>query len=543
MKKVFHILWLLLTALPCLAQQGIPVLPLEVERLPDMLEPRYSHALLWVNGELVAIGGHTTGFVPSQTAEYFRDGRWHRTEDPLYPHDGGFALPLSDGRILVGAGFAQPFGIGQTWGMEWYDPSDHSFSPAGILSRKRAFASALELPDGKIMVTGNHYDGDSIEVLDQDARPLYTQTVTEPRRNPLLLQTSDGDVVIEGEHADGTGWNAFCDLLNGAAQPSTLEAEWTLNCNTFPFEPERFAIAPATYLFPTCRKGEIQPSAFVVFRDGRFSLLETDYAIPQLSERGDTLSWMNSAFVTDRTARCSYIPGSDEKGYLYLLRIDYNPALDGGKARLSLLCTPQPLPIRYTETWTRLLPLGRIAMTGGIFHSNFEPTAAAWILHPTGTRPAPDTGHFPWWPVVVIGVLLAALVALLLTRRVSPSPAETPSPEQLEESRMDQIIHKLEQEKMYLRKGLTITDFAAELHTNKTYISYLLNRRCGKSFSDFLNGYRVEHAKRLMREQPQLNLAEVADASGFADESSFYRNFKKATGLTPAAWRKTEKNQ
>lgn len=46
-----------------------------------------------------------------------------------------------------------------------------------------------------------------------------------------------------------------------------------------------------------------------------------------------------------------------------------------------------------------------------------------------------------------------------------------------------------------------------------------------------------------MREQPQLNLAEVADASGFADESSFYRNFKKATGLTPAAWRKTEKNQ
>ena len=41
-------------------------------------------------------GGHTDGFKPMETLEYYRDGVWH--EVPMhYSHDNGFALPLPEG--------------------------------------------------------------------------------------------------------------------------------------------------------------------------------------------------------------------------------------------------------------------------------------------------------------------------------------------------------------------------------------------------------------------------------------------------------------
>ena len=49
-------------------------IPMAVERLPDMNVPRNVHIAAFVNGELTVIGGHTTGFIPTNTAEYYRDG-------------------------------------------------------------------------------------------------------------------------------------------------------------------------------------------------------------------------------------------------------------------------------------------------------------------------------------------------------------------------------------------------------------------------------------------------------------------------------------
>ena len=82
-------------------------------RLPDMQLPRSGHAVCELNGELTAIGGHTTGFIPTATAEYFKDGKWHLIPT-IYTHDCSYVLPLADGRVLLGGGSAESFGIGQT---------------------------------------------------------------------------------------------------------------------------------------------------------------------------------------------------------------------------------------------------------------------------------------------------------------------------------------------------------------------------------------------------------------------------------------------
>ena len=136
--------------------KGVPFTPMTYERLPALETPREAHSLELCNGEYTVFGGHTTGFVSTNTAEYFRRGKWH-TLKTLYPHDAGFAVKLRSGEVMLGGGYEKDFGVGQTWGIEVYDPATHSFSPRPILDQKRTHATAAEMADGSILVAGNWY--------------------------------------------------------------------------------------------------------------------------------------------------------------------------------------------------------------------------------------------------------------------------------------------------------------------------------------------------------------------------------------------------
>lgn len=518
-------------------ESAIPVSTLGVERLEDMNCPRHSYALFWANDELLVVGGHTTGFVPLQSAEYYRDGHWHLVET-LYPHDGAFHLNYSDGRILVGGGFSDSFGVGRTFGMEWYYPEEHRFAPAGIMSRKRAISSAIELPDGNILVCGNWMDEDDIEVLNPEAKVLYTKGVSVARVAPFLFKTADGDVRIIGERADDTGWEASMDSLLGEPADSAFPEGWYPLHDFRPYDDRNHSIAPCTYLLPAM-SSENGRTALMIFENGRFSLLETDYPIPDVTAAGDSLIWHYEGLLTDRSARCAYVPAGLPDGRFCFLKIDYNPAFDGGKAVLSMSISSEPLPVRFSEMPTVLLPGSRIAVVGGIPGDNFEPHASAFIFHLDDDAQAASR-PFPWvWLVLALcGMGLGLLAGARLQKRNQPAATPQPlSPEQIADLLMKQVISKMEDERLYLRKGLTISDLASELNTNKTYISFLLNQRQGKSFSAFVNGYRIDYAKRLMQENPDMKISEVADSSGFTEESSFFRNFKQTTGLTPSAWK------
>ena len=96
----------------------------------------------------------------------------------------------------------------------------------------------------------------------------------------------------------------------------------------------------------------------------------------------------------------------------------------------------------------------------------------------------------------------------------------------------------MEREKLYLDKNLRISDMATILKTNTSYLSDCINKEQGRSFSQFVNNYRVNHAIELMRQHPGEKLSNVALASGFANDTSFFRSFKGITGMTPREWLK-----
>ena len=111
-------------------------------------------------------------------------------------------------------------------------------------------------------------------------------------------------------------------------------------------------------------------------------------------------------------------------------------------------------------------------------------------------------------------------------------PESAPASKQ-EKPLIERIEEVVTKRQLYLRHNLKISDVAAELCTNRLYVSTAINEEMGISFSDYINRKRVNYAILLMRTNPQMTIYEIADLSGFSSDKSFYRNFKNITGKSP----------
>ena len=94
----------------------------------------------------------------------------------------------------------------------------------------------------------------------------------------------------------------------------------------------------------------------------------------------------------------------------------------------------------------------------------------------------------------------------------------------------------VEREKPYLNPNFRLTDAREALHVNRTYLSQAINSIYGCSFYRMVNRKRVEEAKRLMCERPELKQAEIAALSGFSSPALFSRIFTREEGVNPKEW-------
>lgn len=101
----------------------------------------------------------------------------------------------------------------------------------------------------------------------------------------------------------------------------------------------------------------------------------------------------------------------------------------------------------------------------------------------------------------------------------------------------------MNEDKLYLQSDLKVATIAAKLNTNERYVSDAIKRGKGCSFTQFVNRYRVDFAQDLLRDDPEMKIAQVTFTSGFSSESSLFRTFKSVTGLTPKEWIVMQKSQ
>ncbi len=92
----------------------------------------------------------------------------------------------------------------------------------------------------------------------------------------------------------------------------------------------------------------------------------------------------------------------------------------------------------------------------------------------------------------------------------------------------------------FCKPGLTLNELSLQLCTNRTYLSEYINSVYHKTFRDWISDMRIEYAKRIMKQNPQMKLQEVSDSSGFLSLSHFSRIFSDKEGCSPARWRKND---
>ena len=103
----------------------------------------------------------------------------------------------------------------------------------------------------------------------------------------------------------------------------------------------------------------------------------------------------------------------------------------------------------------------------------------------------------------------------------------------------------MESERPYTDGDLNLQKLAERLSIPAQHLSQTVNGRLNQSFSDFVNSYRVEEAKRRLADPSATHyyLLAIAEEVGFNSKSSFNTAFKKQTGMTPSEFRNSGQNR
>ena len=108
------------------------------------------------------------------------------------------------------------------------------------------------------------------------------------------------------------------------------------------------------------------------------------------------------------------------------------------------------------------------------------------------------------------------------------------------ETLKQQLLEYISNEKVYLRKDLTLYDVANSLNTNSTYVSYVLNNSLKSNFVSFINSYRIEEAKKVLldKEYDNYTIEAISELVGFNSKSAFNTAFKTRVGVTPSTFKR-----
>ena len=105
----------------------------------------------------------------------------------------------------------------------------------------------------------------------------------------------------------------------------------------------------------------------------------------------------------------------------------------------------------------------------------------------------------------------------------------------------EKIKNKLEDwvdKKGFCRPGITINELSKNIGINRTYLSKYINECYSCNFNCWLNKLRIDEAEKIMRQQPEMPLSDIAEKVGYADISHFSKQFKNIKGEPPSLYEK-----
>ena len=138
---------------------------------------------------------------------------------------------------------------------------------------------------------------------------------------------------------------------------------------------------------------------------------------------------------------------------------------------------------------------------------------------------------------------MQALLQLLIVDSIKAAHIPQPDWISVEYSRICQFFDLLEKEMSDISftnplRIRTAKEFANSLNIHPNYLNVLLKKQTGQNVSAHIRTRLLEEAKTLLL-HTNWNLQDIAYSMGFSEQSNFHLFFKKNTGFTPAAFRRS----
>ncbi|MGC6432541.1 MAG: helix-turn-helix domain-containing protein [Jejuia sp.] len=122
-----------------------------------------------------------------------------------------------------------------------------------------------------------------------------------------------------------------------------------------------------------------------------------------------------------------------------------------------------------------------------------------------------------------------------------PQVSEGDGSKSISEEDIALVKSLMEDNKVYLNPELNLSDMAQQANMSRGQLSEVINSGFHKNFNDFINMYRVDAFKSMIKENKhqQLSLLGIAQECGFNSKATFNRVFKKLTDASPSEYLKT----
>jgi len=384
-------------------KQGVRA-TLKYEQIADMTTPRMGHQTFPSGSGFVVVGGHTTDFQLTQTAELWQNGGWQKVSI-ANAHDGAFSVGLSGDRYMVGGGFSASEAVGRSTATDIYDPQTRTFTPGVPLTAARAQAMAANV-GGKVYVSGNWYAADP--AMDcYDGTSFKAVGETDGRLNPYIFADSQGNVLVFSAYdtkGGSFGFYTFDDGSQALLADKYTAATGKTQYLALPFTPQDV---------PMMLPDDARPSDYRLTYGGTsfyFMLIQTPNGyklymmdleemtiyninsidIPTADAAGKAITWRGGVLVSDSRQEL-YIIGASGAATNQTLHV------------ISLSCVSDEWTIAsatgfkhnlLSASWT-LLSDGRLACTGGSIKDNTDAQRTAYIFTPPVAGQGDDDNPSP----------------------------------------------------------------------------------------------------------------------------------------------------
>ncbi len=123
----------------------------------------------------------------------------------------------------------------------------------------------------------------------------------------------------------------------------------------------------------------------------------------------------------------------------------------------------------------------------------------------------------------------------------APSQVEKPILSDKTEEHYQNLLEVIQKEKLYQDAQLSMDTLAEKTTLSNGYLSKIINQKEGKNFYDFINAYRVKEVKANLTNPnyAHYSILGIGLEAGFKSKSTFNAVFKKMTGMTPSAYKKS----